>query len=105
LVEVFFQIIFAYSLRTAEGLSPDVDALTNAQLDLLTQDEMRRRLGEAGRRRVIEAFSSERMAHETDLLYKKALARPVEVESLPHVRIIDSVSSVSTRRGGPSVAA
>lgn len=72
--------------RTAEGLSPDVDALTNAQLDLLTQDDMRRRLGEAGRRRVIEAFSSERMAHETDLLYKKVLARPVEVESLPHVR-------------------
>ena len=54
----------------------DPAALAAAQLELLRDAERGRRLGEAGRRRVEERFTWERMAAQYESLYLELLGRP-----------------------------
>ena len=52
----------------------DPAALANALRDLLGDPALRRRLGEAGRRRVAQEFTAARMAARTVALYRDVLA-------------------------------
>ena len=54
----------------------DPAALAAAQLELLRDTERGRTLGEAGRRRVEERFTWERMAAQYESLYLELLGRP-----------------------------
>ena len=51
----------------------DVDALREALVRLLSDQELRRRFGEAGRRRIAERFTWERFADDTLRAYEDAL--------------------------------
>jgi len=52
----------------------DPPALAAAMIDLLSDPSKRKRLGEAGRRRVDSAFHARRMVHDLDRLYQRLLA-------------------------------
>lgn len=58
-------------------LSPpwDIPALSNNIVRLLRDPELRRRMGEHGRRRVVEFFNAQRMALEVAKVYETVLAR------------------------------
>jgi len=49
--------------------------LSAALIELLQQPEVRRRMGTAGRQRVVERFSLDQMVRETDALYERLLQR------------------------------
>jgi glycosyltransferase involved in cell wall biosynthesis len=51
----------------------NVDALVEASLDLLADEDLRVRMGNAGRNRVQAEFSIDRMAHELNALYGDVL--------------------------------
>jgi glycosyltransferase involved in cell wall biosynthesis len=52
----------------------DPEALAEAILRLLREPDLRRRMGEAGRKRVAEHFSVEQMVQKTEALYEHLLA-------------------------------
>ncbi len=52
----------------------DVDVMADAITWMLEHPEDRRRLGEAGRRRIGESFSTERMVAETEKVYDELLS-------------------------------
>ncbi|MFM8223739.1 MAG: glycosyltransferase, partial [Planctomycetaceae bacterium] len=54
----------------------DPAGLATAQSELLRDAEQGRRLGEAGRRRVEERFTWDRMAAQYESLYLELLGRP-----------------------------
>lgn len=51
----------------------DVEALARATLDVLDAPDVARRMGQAGRRRVVERFTAQRMVGETQALYVSLL--------------------------------
>ena len=51
----------------------DADALTRATLDLLDAPDVARDMGRAGRRRVMDRFTAQRMVDETQALYLRLL--------------------------------
>jgi glycosyltransferase involved in cell wall biosynthesis len=51
----------------------DSPALADCLIQLLSDDDLARRIGENGRKRAVEAFSRERMARDTAALYEKAV--------------------------------
>jgi len=51
----------------------DVDALTSATLGVLDAPDAARRMGQAGRRRVVDHFTAQRMVAETQALYLRLL--------------------------------
>ena len=53
----------------------DVDAMTSAIVTLLSDADLRRRMGECGRQRVVSEFSVRRMVEQTTSLYR-SLAHP-----------------------------
>jgi glycosyltransferase involved in cell wall biosynthesis len=53
----------------------DVQALTDAMRTLLRDENLRRRLGEAARRRVLGEYTVERMVEQTLAVYRVANAR------------------------------
>jgi glycosyltransferase involved in cell wall biosynthesis len=53
----------------------DAEALTGAMLRLARDPELARRMGEAGRRRMIERFPEDRCTDRTEWLYRSWLAR------------------------------
>jgi starch synthase len=63
-------------VREAEGGRRVVDAgeLAAAQLEILRDQDMARRMGEEGRRRVLTEFTCERMLQETVRTYRKVTA-------------------------------
>jgi glycosyltransferase involved in cell wall biosynthesis len=52
----------------------DVDALAERLGRLAADPELARRMGEAGRARVLERYSVERLVGDVDALYRKLLA-------------------------------
>jgi glycosyltransferase involved in cell wall biosynthesis len=54
----------------------DHDALAEAVVCLLTDAELRRRMGEAGRARARALFSAERMVQNTLHLYQRVALQP-----------------------------
>ncbi|MBL7199911.1 MAG: glycosyltransferase [Anaerolineae bacterium] len=52
----------------------DPDALAEAIFRLLRDPDLRQRMGQAGRERVVERFSAERMVERTEQLYEQLLA-------------------------------
>jgi glycosyltransferase involved in cell wall biosynthesis len=59
--------------RTALVVEPYDKEFSVAMLRLLDDDDLRKRLGEAGRREVEERFSAARMVESTLLVYEDAL--------------------------------
>lgn len=59
--------------RTALVVEPDGKELSVAMLRLLDDDDLRKKLGEAGRREVEERFSADRMVENTLRLYEDVL--------------------------------
>jgi glycosyltransferase involved in cell wall biosynthesis len=55
----------------------DPPALAAALAELLAAPELRRRYGQAGRRRYVERFTSGRMAAQTVAVYERALQEGV----------------------------
>jgi glycosyltransferase involved in cell wall biosynthesis len=51
----------------------DSSALADCLIQLLSDDDLARRIGENGRKRAVEVFSRERMARDTAGLYEKAV--------------------------------
>jgi glycosyltransferase involved in cell wall biosynthesis len=60
--------------KEAEPHSIDIGALVSAQLSLLKDEALARKLGLAGRRRVQDYFSAERMTSETIKVYRQAIS-------------------------------
>jgi alpha-maltose-1-phosphate synthase len=59
--------------RETEPHVVDVDKLTEAQLTLLSDESMARKLGSAGRRHVLEFFSLEKMVQSTVNVYRETI--------------------------------
>jgi len=55
----------------------DPDALAEAMVTLLTDHDRRQAMGQAGRKRVIPAFSAERLLDDIDHLYRGLLREKV----------------------------
>lgn len=60
--------------RANESHVVDVGALTSAQLTLLNDEEMAKRLGRAGRQRVLDLFNSEAMVRSTISVYRETIS-------------------------------
>jgi len=59
--------------RTALVAEPAADNFAAAMIRLLADQDLQKRLGEAGRKEVIERFSSDRMVENTLAVYEKVL--------------------------------
>ena len=59
--------------RTALVAEPAADKFAAAMIRLLADQDLQKRLGEAGRKEVIERFSSDRMVENTLAVYEKVL--------------------------------
>jgi glycosyltransferase involved in cell wall biosynthesis len=67
----------------------DTPALAEAMIRLLRDEDLRRRMGRAGRRRILQQFTEERMAANTESVYEEVLqAYSVQnsTSSRPHWR-------------------
>jgi alpha-maltose-1-phosphate synthase len=60
--------------RTNEPRVVDVGELVSAQLSLLEDEAMAKRLGQAGRQRVLEVFNREAMVQSTMAVYREAIS-------------------------------
>ena len=73
----------------------DPDALADRICRVLNDRSLAARLGEAGRRRVVEHFSMERMLRDTERLYLTLLERPQDARAVTrhprHHRVVDSL--------------
>jgi rhamnosyl/mannosyltransferase len=67
----------------------DAKGLTEALGRLLGDAALRRRMGEAGRRRAAEHYTAERMAREVVEVYREALARGGSTSAVSGVSTVD----------------
>jgi glycosyltransferase involved in cell wall biosynthesis len=66
----------------------DVDAMADRLARLAGDSELRARMGAAGRERVLERYSVERLLDDTDRLYRSLLSsEPDDSEPLPRTRV------------------
>ena len=53
----------------------DPDALAEALQKLIADPELRRRMGQAGRKKALKEFTLDRMLQETERVYKQVLSQ------------------------------
>ena len=57
------------------SVSGDIDGIANALATLARDPELRRRMGESGRERVLPRYRVERLVDDVDQLYRELLSQ------------------------------